>query len=167
MRSGVLRRSFVLLLLSQSGNRGIRFGFVSILALAVIIRGTAAAMPMVRRLALCRLVLLRCGFLRRPAAVSPALLLLLRSGLAVRLCGTSGQCGLDLSADACGSLIAERIRAARRVSVYARLVLLKAGVRVVSAAVAARIASSLAACCSVCCSAAFSRRDGRLAFALA
>ena len=98
-------------------------------------------MTMVRRLALCRLVLLRCGLLRRPAAVSPALLLLLRSGLTVRLCGASGQCGLDLFADACGSLIAERIRAARRVSVYARLVLLEAGVRVVSAASAARIIS--------------------------
>ena len=98
-------------------------------------------MTVIGRLALCRLVLLRCGLLRRPAAVSPALLLLLRSGLAVRLCGTSGQCGLDLSADACGSLIAERIRAARRVGVYARLVLLEAGVRVVPAASATRIIS--------------------------
>ena len=97
------------------------------------------------RLALCRLVLLLCGLLRRLAAVSSALLLLLRSGLAVRLCGTSGQCGLDLPADARGSLIAERIRAARRVSVYARLVLLEAGVRVAAAASAARIISVVSA----------------------
>ena len=83
--------------------------------------------------------------------MSPALLLLLRSGLAVCLCGTSGQCGLDLSADACGSLIAERIRAARRVSVYARLVLLEAGVRVAAAASAARIISVVSALAGARC----------------
>ena len=120
------------------------------LTLAVAVRGAAAAMTVIGRLALCRLalcrlVLLRCGLLCRPAAVSPALLLLLRSGLAVRLCGTSGQCGLDLFADACGSLIAERIRAARRVGIYARLVLLEAGVRVAAAASAARIISVVSA----------------------
>ena len=102
-------------------------------------------MTVIGRLALCRLVLLLCRLLRRLAAVSSALLLLLRSGLAVRFRGTSGQCGLDLPADARGSLIAERIRAARRVGIYARLVLLEAGVRVVPAASATRIISVVSA----------------------
>ena len=130
---------------SQSGNRGIRFGFVSILNLYGYYWVFCGNDDDDWSSCSVRLVLLLCGLLRRPAAVSPALLLLLRSGLAVRLCGTSGQCGLDLPADARGSLIAERIRATRRVGVYARLVLLEAGVRIAAAASASRIISVVSA----------------------
>ena len=173
MRSGVLRRSFVLLLLSVREPRDtVRVCLYHyLLTFTVVVR--------VRRRAdgdwsSCSVP--SCSAAVRASAqtrccVSSALLLLLRERpLPSAFAARAASAASTFPADARGSLIAEGIRAARRVGVYAAcssrsgrtghsggLCRLESFLSFWSFLRLLRGAAAFA-CCSVCCSAAFSRR---------